>query len=74
MGHSLVEVPPFQAMVNAGELLVFSFDFGNDGMSVGFELGALFMVMVVAFDLSRCSEVHCMDHCSQCKERGSVAL
>ena len=74
VAHSFMEMPPFQAMVDARELLVFSFDLSNDGMLVGFELGMSLVVMVVALDLGGGSEVHHTDCHSQGEERGPIAL
>jgi hypothetical protein len=61
VAHPLVELPPFQAVANAGELFVFPLNFRNDGVSVGLELGSLLMMAVVAFDLSRGGEVQHTD-------------
>jgi hypothetical protein len=47
VAHPLVEPPAFQVVMDAGELFVLSFDFCNDGTSVGFELGSSLMVAVV---------------------------
>jgi len=74
VAHPFVEVPPFQVVVDASELLVFSFNFGDNGTSVGFELGTLLMVVVIVFGLGRGGEVHHTDHYSQGEEWGSVAL
>ena len=74
VAHLLVEPPSFQAVVDAGELFVLSFDLRDDGSSVGFELGLSLMVAVVAFDFGRGGEVQRTDHHSQGKEGGSVGL
>jgi hypothetical protein len=70
----LVEPPSFQVVVDAGELLILSFDLCNDGASVSFELGSSFVVAVVAFDFGRGSEVQCADRRSQGKEGGPIGL
>ena len=72
--HLLVELPALQAVTDAGELFVLSFDFCNDGVSIGFELGSLLVVAVVAFDFGGGGEVQRMDHCSQGKEGSPVGL
>jgi len=74
VAHLLVEPPSFQAVVDAGELFVLSFDLRDDGSSVGFELGLSLMVAVVAFDFGRGGEVQCMDSHSQGEEGGPVGL
>ena len=61
VAHLLIEAPSFQTVVDASELLVFSLDFSNDGASISFELGVLFVVTVVVFNLGGGSEVHHMD-------------
>ena len=57
VAHSLVEPPSFQAVADAGELFILSFDLHDDGASVGFELGSSLVMAVVAFDLGRGGEV-----------------
>jgi len=74
VAHPLVESPALQTVVDAGELFVLSFDFRDDGMSVGFKLGSSLMVAVVVFDFGGGSEVQRMDRCSQGEEGGSVGL
>ena len=74
VAHPLMELPSFQAVANAGELFVFSFDFRDDGVSVGLELGSSLVMAVVAFDFGRGGEVHRTDCHSQGKEGGSVGL
>jgi len=74
VAHSLMELPSFQAVVDAGELFVLSFDLRNDGPLVGFKLGLSLMVVVVAFNFSGGGEVQCVDHRSQGKEGGSIGL
>ena len=74
VAHPLVEPPSLQAVADAGEFFVFSFDLGDDGMSISLELGSTLVMAVVVFDFSRGGEVQCVDHCSQGKEGGSVGL
>jgi hypothetical protein len=74
VAHPLVESPSFQAVADAGELFVLPFDLCDDGASVGFELGSSLVMVVVAFDFGRGSEVHRTDCHSQGKEGGSVGL
>jgi len=74
MAHLLMEVPSFQAVADASELLVLSLDFGNDGILISFELGVSFMVVVVVLGLSGGGEVHCTDCDSQGEEGGSIGL
>ena len=74
VAHLLMESPPFQMVADAGELLIFPLNFSNDGASISFELGASFVVMVVALNLGGGSEVHHTDNCSQGKEGGSIRL
>jgi hypothetical protein len=74
VAHPLVESPPFQAVADAGELFIFSFDFRDDGASVGLKLGSLLVMAVVAFDFSGGGEVQRVDHRSQGKEGGSIGL
>ena len=74
VAHPLVESPALQTVVDAGELFVFSFDFRDDGTSVGFELGSSLVVAVVAFDFGGGSKVQHADCCSQGKEGGSIGL
>jgi hypothetical protein len=47
VGHSLVEVPAFEAVADAGELFILPLNFGDDGASVGFKLGTPLVVTVV---------------------------
>jgi hypothetical protein len=74
VGHLLMELPSFQAMADASELLIFSFDLSNDGTSIGFELGSSFVMAMVVFDFRGGGEVHCMDRHSQGEEGGSIGL
>jgi hypothetical protein len=74
VAHSLVELPSFQVVVDAGELFVLSFDLGDDGMLISFKLGSLLMMAMVAFNFSRGGEVQCADHRSQGKKGGSIGL
>jgi hypothetical protein len=74
VAHPLVESPPFQAVADAGELFVFSFNFHDDGASVGFELGSPLVMAVVAFDFGGGSEVQHADRRSQGKEGSSIGL
>jgi len=74
VAHSLVEPPSFQVVADAGELFVLSFDLRDDGSSVGFELGSLLVVAVVAFDFGRGGEVQHVDRHSQGEEGGPVGL
>jgi hypothetical protein len=74
VAHLLVESPSFQAVVDAGELLVLPFDFCNDGALVGFELGLSLVVAVITFNFGGGSEVQHTDRRSQGKEGGSVGL
>jgi hypothetical protein len=74
VAHLLVELPPFQAVADAGELFIFSFDLRDDGASVGLELGSLLVMAVVAFDFSRGGEVQRVDRRSQGKEGSSIGL
>ena len=74
VAHPLVELPAFQTVADAGELFVLSLDFCGDGVSVGFELGSSLVVVVVAFDFSRGSEVQRTDCCSQGEEGGPIGL
>ena len=74
VAHSLVEPPSLQAVADAGELFVFSFDFGDDGASIGFELGSSLVMAVVAFDFSGGGEVHRTDCRSQGEKGGSIGL
>jgi hypothetical protein len=61
VAHLLVELPSFQAVVNAGELFILPFDLTDDGASIGFELGSSLVMAVVALDFSGGGEVQCMD-------------
>jgi hypothetical protein len=74
VAHPLMEVPTFQVVVDAGELFVLPLNLGDNGVSISFKLGMLFMVAVVALNLDGGSEVHRMDHCSQGEEGGSIGL
>jgi len=74
VAHLLMESPALQMVTDAGELFVLSFDFRDDGASVGFELGSSLVVAVVVFDFGGGGEVQRADHCSQSKEGGSVGL
>ena len=74
VAHPLVEPPSLQAVADAGEFFIFSFDFRDDGASVGFELGSSLMVVVVAFNFGGGGEVQHVDCCSQGKEGGSIRL
>ena len=47
VGHSLMEVPAFEAVADAGELFILPLNFGDDGASVGFKLGTPLVVTVV---------------------------
>jgi hypothetical protein len=57
VAHLLVESPSFQAVANAGELFILSFNLGDDGVSIGFELGSSLVMVVVVLDFSRGGEV-----------------
>jgi hypothetical protein len=74
VAHPLVESPALQTVADAGELFILSFDFHDDGASVGFELGLSLMVAVVAFNFDGGSKVQHVDCCSQGKEGGSIGL
>jgi hypothetical protein len=74
MAHPLVEPPSFQVVADAGEFFVFSFDLGDDGASVGLELGSSLVMAVVALDFSGGGEVQRADHCSQGEKGGSIGL
>jgi hypothetical protein len=74
VAHPLMEPPALQAVMDAGELFILSFDFCDDGVLVGFELGSSLMVAVVAFDFGRGGEVQCTDRCSQGEEGGPIGL
>jgi len=74
VAHLLVESPALQMVADAGELFILSFDFRDDGVSVGFKLGSLLMVVVVAFNFSGGGEVQRTDRCSQGEEGGSIRL
>jgi hypothetical protein len=74
VAHPLVEPPSLQAVVDAGEFFIFSFDLGNDGASIGLELGSLLVMAVVAFNFSGGSEVQRVDRHSQGEKGGSVGL
>jgi hypothetical protein len=74
VAHSLVEPPSFQAVADAGELFVFSFDLGDDGALIGLELGSSLVMAVVALDFSGGGEVQHVDRCSQGEKGGSIGL
>jgi hypothetical protein len=74
VAHPLVELPAFQMVADAGELLVLPFDLRDDGASVGFELGSSLMMAAVAFDFGGGGEVQHADCHSQGKEGGSIGL
>jgi hypothetical protein len=74
VAHLLVEPPSFQAVVDAGELFVLSFDLGDDGALISFKLGSSFVMVMVAFDFSGGGEVQCTDHRSQGEKGGPVGL
>jgi hypothetical protein len=72
--HLLMELPSLQAVADASELFILSFDLSDNGTLIGLELGSLLVVAVVALNFSGGGEVQCADHCSQGKEGGSVGL
>jgi hypothetical protein len=74
VAHPLVESPSFQAVADAGELFIFSFDFRDNGVSVGLELGSSLVMAVVAFDFSRGGEVQHTDRRSQGEKGGPIGL
>ena len=74
VAHPLVEPPSLQAVADAGEFFVFSFNLGDDGASIGLKLGSSLMMVVVAFDFSRGGEVQRADHRSQGEKGGSIGL
>jgi hypothetical protein len=74
VGDAFVEPPPLQAVADGRELFVFPVDFGDDGASVGLELGALLVVALVSLHLSRGREVERTDRCSQREERAPCGL
>ena len=74
VAHSLVEPPSFQAVADAGELLVLSFNLSDDGASIGFELGSSLVMAVVAFNFSGGGEVQRADRRSQGEKGGSIGL
>jgi hypothetical protein len=74
VAHPLVEPPSFQVVVDAGEFFVFSFDFGDDGASIGLELGSSLVMAVVAFNFSGGGEVQHTDRRSQGEKGGSIGL
>jgi hypothetical protein len=74
VAHLLMEPPALQMVADAGEFFIFSFDFCDDGASVGFELGSSLVVAVVAFNFGGGGEVQHVDRCSQGKEGGSIRL
>jgi hypothetical protein len=51
-------------VVDASELFVLSFDLGDDGALIGFELGSSLVMVVVVLDFNGGSEVQRMDRCS----------
>jgi len=71
--HSLVEPPSFQAVANASELFVLSFNLADDGMLIGFKLGSSLMMVVVLLNFGG-GEVQHMDRHSQGEKGGSVGL
>jgi hypothetical protein len=74
VAHPLVESPSFQAVADAGEFFVFSFDLGDDGVSIGLELGLSLVMAVVAFNFSGGGEVQRADRRSQGEKGGSIGL
>jgi hypothetical protein len=74
VAHSLMELPSLQVVADARKFFVLSFDLADDGTSVGFELGPMLMVAVVALDFSRGGEVQCVDCHSQGEKGGSIGL
>jgi hypothetical protein len=74
VAHLLVEPPSLQAVADAGELFVFSFDFGDDGASISLELGSSLVMVVVVLDFSGGGEVQRTDRCSQGEKGGSIGL
>jgi hypothetical protein len=74
VAHPLMEPPSLQVVADAGEFLVFSFDLGDDGASISFELGSSLVMAVVAFDFSGGGEVQHVDHRSQGEKGGSIGL
>jgi hypothetical protein len=74
VAHSLVELPSFQVVADAGEFLVLPLNFTDNGMLVGFELGSLLVMAVVALDFSGGSKVQRADHRSQGEKGGSIGL
>jgi len=71
--HLLVEPPSFQAVANASELFILSFDLADDGASIGFELGSSLVMAVVLLDFGG-GEVQHADRRSQGEKGGSVGL
>jgi hypothetical protein len=51
VGNLLVEPPSFQAVVDGGELLVFSLNLSNDCILVCLELGMSLVMMLVLLHL-----------------------
>jgi hypothetical protein len=74
VAHSLVEPPSFQAVADAGELFIFSFDLSNDGVSISFELGSSLVMAVVSFNFGGGGEVQRADRRSQGEKGGSIGL
>ena len=74
VGDPLVETPPFQAVANGCELLIFTLDFSDDGTPICLELGTSLVVPLISFDLCRGREVEVTDHRSQGKEGGPCRL
>ena len=74
VAHPLVEPPSLQAVADAGEFFVFSFNLGDDGASIGLKLGSSFVMAVVAFNFSRGGEVQRTDRHSQGEKGGSIGL
>jgi len=74
VAHPLVEPPSLQAVADAGEFFIFSFDLGDDGASIGLKLGSSLVMAVVALDFSGGGEVQRMDCRSQGEKGGSIGL
>jgi len=74
VAHPLMEPPSLQAVADAGEFFVFSFDLSNDGASIGLKLGSSLVMVVVAFDFSGGGEVQRTDCRSQGEKGGSIGL
>jgi hypothetical protein len=74
VAHLLVELPSLQAVADAGEFFIFSFDLSDDGTSISLELGSSLVMAVVVFDFSGGGEVQHADRHSQGEKGGSIGL